>query len=168
MAPVFASSARRLGKAPLDTANVGAGEPSAETDADAAVPCVNEPNELDTTEGGAIPDRTPPAKVADADPREFVAVIVKLYSGTRVGVPVTAPVVGSTARLPGITPPVTKNVGAGVPSADTAAEPGTGVPATSVVNVLDTCVGAPAWAATSPVKLAEADPATFVAVIVKL
>jgi hypothetical protein len=70
-------SVKPTGNAPRVTRNVGAGEPSADTDLDTGTATANGPNTADTAVG-AIPAETLPAKVVDADPAEFVAVIVKL------------------------------------------------------------------------------------------
>jgi hypothetical protein len=57
---------------------VAAGEPSADTVAEYALPSVIVPNTPDTAVGAVAGSRTLPAKVADAEPKLFVAVIVNV------------------------------------------------------------------------------------------
>jgi hypothetical protein len=73
IAPLVASSSKPPGNAPAVTVKVGAGEPSADTDADTGTPIVNDSNELVTVVGGVA---TMPVKVAAAKPATFVAVTV--------------------------------------------------------------------------------------------
>jgi hypothetical protein len=72
--PVTPSRDRPAGNAPNVTANVGAGEPSADTNLTTATPTVNEPNEPETTVGATVAT-TEPENVAAAEPATFVAVI---------------------------------------------------------------------------------------------
>jgi hypothetical protein len=156
-----AASVRPGGIAPPVTANVGAGDPSADTDRDAAPLAVNEPNEADTMVGALGPTTTP-LKVVEAVPCQFSAVTWKLYAPGIVGAPLITPVIGSSVSGTGNAPAVTAKVGAGEPSAvtDRAEE----VPTVNEPNEPKTAVGKRAPGLITPLKNALAEP-EFVAVI---
>lgn len=157
---------RPAGNAPRVTRNVGAGEPSADTDRDTGIATANGPNTAETAVG-ATPAETLTVKAVAADPTEFVAVIVKVYRPAVVGVPVIAPL-PTSIDSPAGNVPVRARVGAGEPSAETDAV--AAIPAVNVPNEPDTRVGVVVAlaAATLPVNVAETKASLgSVAVIVK-
>jgi hypothetical protein len=165
-APVIKPSGARDnpgGNVPGGTENVGAGEPSADTDRVLESPTVNEPNEPNTTVGTPFTGSTLPTKRADTgEPTEFDALMVT-SKGPVVAWPVIVPVFELSVNPGGNVPAVIENVDAGEPSVDSEME-------TSLVAdtdpVLDKAVGAPGLA-TVPMKRANAEPVEFDASTVK-
>jgi hypothetical protein len=119
--PEWSSTDRKADDGPVSV-NVGSGKPSADTDAETGTFACNEPSEANTTVG-TVPDvSTVPLKIAEAvAPNVFEAVILT-EKGPVAVCPLIFPVPSSRTKPPGKAPPVTANVDAGEPSADSEME----------------------------------------------
>ncbi len=166
MTPVVGFKESPAGSVPALIVNVGAGLPLAVSGVDIGertvmagmVPLMV----VGATEAGA----TVPLKSFRAEPAMFDALMVKAYGPAVVGVPAMTPVVGSKESPAGSEPTMTAKVGVGLPVAVSVVD--AGAPTLSAGMNPPMEIGATAAGAMVPVKVFGAEPATFVAVTVKL